>query len=303
MAAMARGLDAPPRPGRGAGRSPRPLQATAPLSPAHAHVAAGRGGGRGAQHSPEPEPEPQPQLHRAERSPPATQAHRRPANTGALCCGKPPQGVPTSIQAGRSPRGRASSPTARHDVRKPLLGTVQKFCKGSYVSSWQPRELELVPETGVLLVRDPTKDDDAPLEAMAHQLTGASIDPLLAKLNDDTGNIVRYGGHPVTAATLNGTAYEGTHPLRLNSTRLWQLHGAAVEQERMGQHSVLVVTPYAGGQQLRISTPHQPDLRRWKQSLRFAAGGGERPLSAVSAASALLCCLCSALLCCLSASL
>ena len=41
---------------------------------------------------------------------------------------------------------------------------------------------------------------------------------------------------------------------------------------------VLVVTTYTG-EELRISTQDKRDLRRWKQSLRYVAGGGGRALS------------------------
>ncbi len=281
MAAEKRGLDAPPRPARRdvrgagvAGQGAADSVASPSLVGLSQHQAHSQTNARPSSPGLYPAPSPRP----ASVSSHATLIRR--SSKLALCCSSNPsrRSSKNSKIANRFPEGQPLSPTPRHDVRQQLHGTLDKYCKNSFLATWQPRELTLLPEKGLLLVRDPKKDDDdAWLEEMARQLTSAPFDRWLVKLNH-AGDIVRYAGHPVTKSTLNGTAYEGTYPLRLNGTRLWNLQGAEVSQERVGGQSVLVVTTYTG-EELRISTPNQRDVRRWKQSLRFVAGGGGRTLS------------------------
>lgn len=321
-AEAARGSHAPPRPGRGGGGVSSPsrnvLPATNSLRTSQTQTLR-QSESRVVEYefgkSPEPllEPEPEPKSKASSEVSAGLSHAAKYRRSGAFggCCSKPARDIiKTSKTAYISPTGRLSPPTGLHDLRKPLYGTLEKYCKGSHVSKWQPRALELRPEASVLLVRDPStqKDiDDAPLEVMAQHLTRSTFDPCLATLNDG-GEIVRYAGQPVTAATLNGTRYEGTHPLRLSNTRLWNLQGAEVEQEHIGQRNVrlnsaavevhartlyvfvyliciaprvpqaLVVTTF-GGKELCVFTSDRRDLRRWKQSLRFAAAGGGRALS------------------------
>eukprot|EP01046_Picozoa_sp_COSAG06_P031313 COSAG06_NODE_3039_length_5928_cov_49.157145_6_plen_256_part_00 len=224
----ARGLAAPPRPGRGGASS---IPAASPQLPWHGAAAAA------AARMPEPEPEPEvqpqqhsPQLPQQPLPQPAPAANKK--SVWALCSSKPAE----DGDGGSAPR---TPLTGRHDVRQPLYGLLHKHCKDSYLSTWQPRYIELVPETGVLLVRNPNKQDidEAPLEELARQLTGDTFDPTLVRLND-AGEVVRYNGAPVTEALFHDTPYEGTLPLRLDRTRPWNLRGATVEQERIGQKSV-----------------------------------------------------------------
>ena len=240
MAAESRGSDLPPRsvlssPGYDIAVSSRAPRSRSPS------VA------REPEPEPEPGPEPEMQLQPDPRrnlmsgdvyelepydgrtsawSPSYARKKQDGGGLSTLCGARPTAdaGADPSLPTARRPAADSERLVGLHDLRKPLMGRLEKFCKDRLVAgrvpvnSWQERDFTLHPKTGRLMVSSEKRSSG-------------------------------------------------------KADVLWDLKGASVEQERDGARSTVVVITYEG-EELRLSTPNADSLRRWKQSLRFVAGGG-----------------------------